>query len=99
MPSVWSKKDERMYEHIKDGSTDRGVSKDRAEGIAARTVNKHRRQEGRTPNKATQGTGNLKRSLDDRSKQELYNRAKSLRIVGRSKMTKGELASAIRSRG
>lgn len=94
----WSKKRERQYEHIKEGVLKRGKSEDTAEEIAARTVNKHRREEGRTPNKTTQGTGNPNRSLEDRSKQELYNRAKALDIVGRSKMTKSELASAIRSR-
>lgn len=98
MPSAWSKKDERMYEHIKDSSKDRGASNDRAEEVAARTVNKHRREEGRTPNKTTKGTGNPNRSLEDRSKQELYNRAKSLQIAGRSKMSKNELAKAIRSK-
>lgn len=99
MPSAWSKKDERMYEHIKDSSKDRGKSNDRAEEIAARTVNKHRREEGRTPNRKSEGTGNPNRSLEDRSKQELYNRAKSLDIAGRSKMSKSELAKAIRSKG
>jgi plasmid stabilization system protein ParE len=99
MPSAWSKKDERMYEHIKDSSKDRGKSNDRAEEIAARTVNKHRREEGRTPNQKSEGTGNPNRSLEDRSKQELYNRAKSLDIAGRSKMSKSELAKAIRSKG
>ena len=57
MPS-WSRKDERKYEHIKDSALDRGTSEDRAKEIAARTVNKDRREEGRTPNKTTQGTGN-----------------------------------------
>lgn len=99
MPSAWSKKDEQMYEHIKDSSKDRGKSNDRAEEIAARTVNKHRREEGRTPNRKSEGTGNPNRSLEDRSKQELYNRAKSLDIAGRSKMSKSELAKAIRSKG
>ncbi|HEV7279424.1 MAG TPA: addiction module toxin RelE [Pirellulaceae bacterium] len=98
MPA-WSKKDERMYEHIKESSKERGKSNDRAEEIAARTVNKNRREEGRTPNKATKGTGNPTKSLEDRSKQELYNRAKSLDISGRSKMSKSELVKAIRGKG
>lgn len=97
MPA-WTTKDERMYEHVKKSSKDQGQSNDRAEEIAARTVNKHRREEGRTPNKATQGTGNPSNSLEDRSKQELYNRAKSLDISGRSKMNKSELAKAIRAK-
>jgi plasmid stabilization system protein ParE len=96
MPSAWSDKDERQYEHIKDSAKESGKSTDRAEEIAARTVNKHRREEGRTPNKTTQGTGNPRNSLEDRSKEELYNRAKQLHIDGRSKMSKSELAKAIR---
>jgi hypothetical protein len=96
MPS-WSNKDERMYEKIKASSRKRGVKHDRAEEIAARTVNKHRREEGRTPNKTTQGTGNPNHDLADRSKRELYNRAKDLDIDGRSKMSEQQLVKAIRS--
>ena len=57
MPRAWSDKDERQYEHIKDSTVDRGVREEKAEEIAARTVNKRRRLEGRTPNVRTQGTG------------------------------------------
>ena len=49
MPS-WTKKDERQFEHIRESSRKRGASERRAEEIAGRTVNKRRRQEGRTPN-------------------------------------------------
>ena len=97
MPS-WSNKDERKYEHIKDSNLQRGVKSDRAKEIAARTVNKSRREEGRTPNRSTQGTGNPSRGLDSRSKQELYNKAKQLKIQGRSRMDKQELVEAIRGR-
>ena len=97
MPAAWSKKDERMYEHIRESSKDRGASAKRAKEIAARTVNKNRREHGRTPNATSQGTGNPNRSLDDRSKQELYNRAKDLGIEGRSKMNKSELIDALRN--
>ena len=95
MPT-WSKKDERMYEHIKESSEDRGLPEDRAEEIAARTVNKTRRQEGRTPNRTTQGTGNPNRGLEARTRAELYNRARQLDISGRSKMDKEQLVRAIR---
>lgn len=98
MPEAWTKKDEDMYEEIRDSYRKRGKSRDKAEEIAARTVNKHRREQGRTPNKTTQGTGNPNRSLDDRTKAELYNRAKELGIEGRSKMDKGELVKAIRAK-
>jgi hypothetical protein len=95
MPS-WSKKDERKYKHIKESSLERGVPEERAEEIAARTVNKGRRQEGRTPNRTTQGTGNPNTPLEERTKQEIYNRARELKIPGRSKMNKDELVRAVR---
>ena len=95
MPS-WTKKDRDMYEEIKDSYEERGKDEETAEEIAARTVNKHRREEGRTPNETTQGTGNPNRGLEARTKQELYNRAKEMDIEGRSKMDKDELVRAIR---
>ncbi len=98
MPSSWSNKDERMYEHIEESEKERGEKTGRAKEIAARTVNKHRREEGRTPNKRTQGTGNPTHGLESRTRDELYNRAKELKIQGRSKMDKEELAKAIRSK-
>ena len=45
---AWSAKRERQYEHIKEGYEDRGVGEDKAEEIAARTVNKERREAGET---------------------------------------------------
>ena len=98
MPSSWSNKDERQYEHIKESSRERGVPEKRAEEIAARTVNKERRKEGRTPNKTTQGTGNPNRALQDRTAAELRNLASDLKIPGRSKMKKDELVKAIRGK-
>lgn len=95
--SKWSNKKERQYEHIKEGQKTRGTSERRAMEIAARTVNKQRREEGQTPNKMTQGTGNPRQSLEDRSKDELYNEAKKLDVQGRSKMNKDELVRAIRN--
>lgn len=96
MPKSWSNKDERKYEHIKESSQERGKSEDRAEEIAARTVNKQRREEGRTDNKRTQGTGNPNRGYEARSKDELYNIAKERNIEGRSGMNKDELVRALR---
>jgi hypothetical protein len=95
MPS-WSNKDERMYEHIKEGAKKRGTSKKRAKAIAARTVNKKRRTEGRTPNKTTEGTGNPNKPLQERTKDELYNMAKKKKIEGRSQMSKGDLVKALK---
>src|ERR1044072_6742946 len=99
MPEAWSSKDERKYEHIKDSSKKRGASEKRAKQIAARTVNKGRRQEGRTPNKTTQGSGNPNRALDERTVAELRNLASDRKIPGRSKMTKSELVQALRRKG
>ncbi|MGE0599694.1 MAG: addiction module toxin RelE [Dehalococcoidia bacterium] len=96
MPKAWSKKDERQFEHVKESELDRGASEDRAEEIAGRTVNKTRREQGRTPNKRTQGTGNPNAPLADLTRDELYNRAKKRDISGRSGMTKKELIDALR---
>ena len=96
MPKAWSSKDERKYEHIKDSSRERGMSEDRAEEVAARTVNKGRREEGRTPNRTTQGTGNPNQGYESRTRDELYNVAKERNVAGRSRMTKDELIRALR---
>jgi plasmid stabilization system protein ParE len=95
MPSYWSNKDERKYKHIKDSARERGTSTDRAEEIAARTVNKQRQAEGRTGNSRPSGTGNPHTRLEARTRNELYNRARELKIAGRSTMNKTELAAAI----
>ncbi len=95
MPS-WSGKDRRMYEHVKESEEARGVGEERAEEIAARTVNKQRREEGRTPNRTTQGTGNPGQPLEEHTRDELYNLAKGMNIGGRSRMDKEELVRAIR---
>jgi hypothetical protein len=93
----WSRKDERQYEHVRDSLRERGQEVDRAEEIAARTVNKQRRLEGRTPNRTTQGTGNPHRPLAQRTAQELRNLAAAMHIVGRSRMRKSELVRAIQA--
>jgi len=95
---AWTDKQERQYEHIKESALDRGRTEDKAEEIAARTVNKQRRQEGQTQNRTTQGTGNPNQALEERTKEELYNRAKELDIDGRSRMNKRQLIRAIRER-
>jgi hypothetical protein len=95
-PGAWSEKDERMYEHIKQSERQRGRSGTRAKEVAARTVNKQRREEGRTPQRSSQGTGNPNTALEDRTVQELRNRAAELHIKGRSGLSKAELVTAIR---
>ena len=48
MPSAWTDKDERQYDHIKSSERKEGRSLKRAKEIAAATVNKRRSAEGRT---------------------------------------------------
>jgi len=96
--SNWSDADERMYRHVRQSELDRGRSESRAEEIAARTVNSHRREDGRTASKTTSGTGNPNTRLESRTVDELRNRARDLDIEGRSSMKKGELVHAIRER-
>ena len=95
MPTKWSKKDERQYEHIRESVSERGAPEDKAKEIAARTVNKHRREEGRTPSRRTQGTGNPNLPLAERTRDEVMNLAKEKRVAGRSRMNKRELTAAL----
>lgn len=96
MPEAWSDKDERQYEHVRDSELERGRSQDRAKEVAARTVNRQRREEGRTPNRTTQGTGNPNTSYEDRTVRELRNLASERDIEGRSRMNKAQLIDALR---
>lgn len=43
---AWSPKRERQYKHIKESLEDRGQPEEKAEEIAARTVNKERARSG-----------------------------------------------------
>ena len=95
-PRGWTKKDERKYEHVKESVREQGRSEDKAQEIAARTVNKARREEGRTPNVRSQGTGNQNRPLRELTRDELYNRAKDRHVKGRSRMSKQELIDSLR---
>ena len=98
MPDAWSDKRERQYEAIKESLMESGKKEERAKEIAARTVNKQRRENGETLSgkKRTEGTGNPHSRLEERTRDELYNRAAQLHIQGRSSMTKEELIAAIR---
>lgn len=103
--AAWSAKRERQYEHIKDSLLDRGRDEDTAEEIAARTVNKERAQHGeaKTANpktlKATpapvRGGRNSHRGPQGRTRDQLYEDAKRLRIPGRSRMNKQQLQEAV----
>ena len=105
-PRAWSKKRERQYEHIKDSLEDRGTSEDKAEEIAARTVNKERARAGeaRTSSRLSRtdmssgrrgGLRSGTRRQKGRTRDQLYEEAKHMGIEGRSKMTKEQLQRAV----
>jgi hypothetical protein len=54
---------------------------------------------GRQAAKSRQRGGKAGRALEDRTRTQLYDRAKKLGIEGRSKMGKWDLIKAIRGRG
>jgi hypothetical protein len=62
MPQAWSAKDERQYEHIKDSEKKEGRSLKRAKQIAAATVNKQRKSEGRTKAQRSRKSATRRRS-------------------------------------
>lgn len=55
MPKAWSNKDERKYEHVKESYKERGKDTETAKEIAARVVNKDRKEEGRTKEQRKHG--------------------------------------------
>jgi hypothetical protein len=103
---AWSAKRERQYTHIKQGLKRRGRSEDKAEEIAARTVNKERARSGEAKTASRTSVedissgrrGGLRASRKGprgRTKEQLYQEAKRKGVEGRSKMTKAQLARAV----
>ncbi len=106
MPKAWSAKRERQYEHIKEGLEERGTSEDKAEEIAARTVNKERARKGEAKESSRLSRedissgrrGGLRsgtRRAKGRTRDQLYEEAKDRGIEGRSKMNKEQLQRAV----
>jgi hypothetical protein len=96
----------RQYEHVKESQLEQGRSEDRAEEIAARTVNKERARSGESRESSRASTEDIssgrrggKRSGSSgprgRTRDQLYNEAKDLGIDGRSKMDKEQLRRAV----
>jgi len=102
---AWSAKRERQYDHIKEGLLERGTGEDKAEEIAARTVNKERARHGEAKEASrtsikdiSSGRRGGKRSHTGsrgRTYAQLRNEARERGIRGRSKMTKAELERAL----
>jgi hypothetical protein len=80
-PSV---KDDRVYERVRE----QGASKEKA----ARIANTAAKQGRKTVSKR----GGKSSSYEDMSRDELYQRAKKVGIEGRSRMSKKQLATALR---
>ena len=106
MPKAWSAKRERQYEHIKEGLEERGTSEDKAEEIAARTVNKERARAGEAKESSRLSREDISSGRRDglrsgtrrpkgRTRDQLYEEAKDLGIEGRSKMNKAQLQRAV----
>jgi 3-hydroxyisobutyrate dehydrogenase-like beta-hydroxyacid dehydrogenase len=96
----------RQYEHIKESAREQGASTDRAEEIAARTVNKERARAGESRTRSRTSTKDMSSSRrggrrsgtnrpKGRTKDQLYAEAKKLGVEGRSRMTKAQLQHAI----
>jgi hypothetical protein len=96
----------RQYEHIKESQLDQGASEDRAEEIAARTVNKERARSGESRQRSRTSTKDMssgrrggqrsgRSGPRGRTRDQLYNEAKKLNIDGRSKMNKDQLQKAV----
>jgi plasmid stabilization system protein ParE len=102
---AWSAKRERQYEHIKDGLLDSGRSEDKAEEIAARTVNKERARAGEARTASRTSLDDISSSRrgglrshsgsEGRTYDQLRNEAREKGIKGRSTMTKAELQRAV----
>jgi hypothetical protein len=99
----------RQYEHIKESELEQGASESTAEEIAARTVNKARARSGESRTRSRTSThdissgrrGGLRSGTNrpkGRTKEQLYNEAKSMNVEGRSKMNKAQLQRAVDGR-
>lgn len=104
MPA-WTPREDREYQHIKKQYQDRGQSTDRAEEIAARTVNKERARSGEAKQGSKTSTDDISssrrgglrshRGAGGRTRDQLYAAARRKNIKGRSTMTKAELEEAV----
>ena len=82
-----SVKDDEQYEALRR----EGASKEKAARIANASAGSSRSEVGHK--------GGSSKDYEDRSKEELYERAKEIGIEGRSKMSKSALVSALRNHG
>lgn len=102
----WSAKRERQYTDIKKSLRAHGRSEKLAEEIAARTVNKTRAQHGEARQASPSSLKDMPPSrrggehshsgAQGRTYAQLYADAKRAGLAGRSRMTKAQLAQALK---
>jgi plasmid stabilization system protein ParE len=103
--NAWSPKRERQYEHIKESLEERGTNEDKAEEIAARTVNKERARHGETKEASPTSIDDISsgrrgglrshKGSGGRTYDQLRNEARERGIKGRSRMHKDQLEKVL----
>jgi hypothetical protein len=99
----------RQYEHVKKSEREQGASEQRAEEIAARTVNKERARSGESKTASKSSTQDIssgrrgglrsgKPGPRGRTREQLYAEARSLGVDGRSSMDKAQLQRAVENK-
>lgn len=99
----------RQYEHVKESLLEQGRGEEKAEEIAARTVNKERARSGESRTRSRSSTRDMssgrrggRRSGTERPKgrtrDQLYNEARKLNVEGRSRMNKAQLQRAVEAK-
>ncbi|HEY1450508.1 MAG TPA: hypothetical protein VGF47_06100 [Solirubrobacteraceae bacterium] len=96
----------RQYARVKESEREQGASEQRAEEIAARTVNKQRARSGEARTSSRSSTQDIssgrrgglrsgKPGPRGRTREQLYAEARQLGIEGRSSMNKAQLQRAV----
>lgn len=99
----------RQYEHVRKSEREQGASEQRAEEIAARTVNKERARSGESKTSSKSSTEDIssgrrgglrsgKPGPRGRTREQLYAEARSLGVDGRSSMNKAQLQRAVENK-
>jgi len=102
---AWMPKRERQYEHIKESLEERGTNEDKAEEIAARTVNKERARHSETKEASRTSIDDISsgrrgglrshKGSGGRTYDQLRNEARERGIKGRSRMRKDQLEKVL----
>jgi plasmid stabilization system protein ParE len=102
---AWSPKRVRQYDHIKESLEDRGTNEEKAEEIAARTVNKERARHGEAKTASRTSIDDISsgrrgglrshKGSGGRTYDQLRSEARERGIKGRSKMRKDQLEKSL----